>query len=47
MIGVSLNTIARLEQGKQGTAIVHVFAVLQRFGELAKLQELLLPDKRD
>lgn len=43
-VGVSLNTIARLEQGKPGTALGHVFAVLYVLGDIEKVHCFLHPE---
>ena len=40
-IGVSINTIRRMESGHPGTALIHLARSLQVFGELERLNQLL------
>jgi transcriptional regulator with XRE-family HTH domain len=40
-LGVSVNTVRRMEDGHPGTALQHFARALQVFGELEKLENLL------
>jgi len=40
-MGVSVNTVRRLEAGYPGTALVHLARAMQVFGELGQLDQLL------
>ena len=40
-IGTSVTTIRRMETGHPGTALVHLVRIMQVFGELAQLDQLL------